>query len=76
MGDGGGDIIIKGGSVHLNFDGSLYQKDSNDPNNRKHDHRKITRVRVEDESGKSLFDSDDSVPNNSGLKWTVRVSTK
>jgi hypothetical protein len=76
MGEGSGDIIIKGGSVHLNFDSNLYQKDSNDPNNHKHDHRKIMRVRVEDESGKPLFDSDDSVPNNSGLKWTVRVSTK
>ena len=31
MGDGGGDIIIKGGSVDLNFDDNLYQKDSNDP---------------------------------------------
>lgn len=73
MGDGGGDIIIKGSSVHLNFDSSLYQKDSNDPNNHKHDNRKITRVRVEDESGKSLFDSG---TDDGGLKWTITVSTK
>ena len=71
MGDGGGDIIIKGSSVHLNFDGNLYKKDPNDPSHHKDDNRKITRVRVEDQSGKSLFESSD----DSGLKCKITVST-
>jgi hypothetical protein len=73
MSEGGGDIIVKGSSVHLNFDGSLYQKDSNDPNHYKHDDRQITRVLVEDENGKSLFDSGGG---GGGLKWTITISTK
>lgn len=72
MSETGTDIIIKGGSVQLNFDGTLYQKDVNDPKKHKHDGRKITRVQVEDESGKSLFDSS---TNDKGLKWTITVST-
>jgi hypothetical protein len=73
MGEGSGEIIIKGGSVHVNFDSSLYQKDPNDPGSHKHHGRKITRVRVEDEKGNSLYDSGS---NDDGLKWTVTVSTK
>jgi hypothetical protein len=69
---GGGAIIIKGGSVQISFDGSLYQKESLDPNTHKHPTRKITRVQVSDEDEKSLFDSG---TDNSGLKWTIRVST-
>jgi hypothetical protein len=72
MGDGGGDIIIKGSSVHLSFDSDIYQKDPADPGSYKNDTRKITRVRVEDETGKSLYDSGD----NDGLKWKITVSTK
>lgn len=72
MGEGT-DVIIRGGSVDLNFDESYYPKDPKDPNSHKNDNRKITRVRVEDESGKSLFDSE---TNDGGLKWTITVSTK
>lgn len=72
MGDGGGDIIIKGTSVQVTFDSDIYQKDPNDPGSYKNDTRKITRVRVEDENGRSLYDSGD----NDGLKWTITVSTK
>jgi len=72
MGDGGTDIIIKGASVHVNFDGSLYTKDPKDPNHHKHDQRKITRVRVQDEKGEDLLDRSD----DKGLKWTITVSTK
>jgi hypothetical protein len=71
MGDGGGDIIIKGSSVHLNYDGTIYQKDPADPQHRRHDGRKITRVKVEDENGNSLLDETD----DAGLKWTITVST-
>lgn len=65
-----GEIIVKGGSVKLLFDGSLYQKDSNDLKTHKHEGRKITRVLVEDESGASLFDRE---VNEDG--WTITIST-
>ena len=69
---GGGAVIIKGGSVQISFDGSLYLKEALDPNTHKHQTRKITRVLVSDESGKSLFDSG---TDDGGLKWTIKVST-
>jgi hypothetical protein len=72
MGDSGTDIIVKGGSVQLLFDTALYQPDPNDPNRRHHDDRKITRIRVEDRDGTSLFDKS----SDEGLMWTVTVSTK
>ena len=73
MAEEGGVIIVKGGSVQLYFDSSLYQRDSNDPTAHKHEGRKITRIKVEDENGQSLFDSE---INKDGLRWTVTVSTE
>ena len=74
MGEGGsGDIIIKGGSVEISFDGGLYLKESVDPNTHKHQTRKITRVQVSDESGASKFDSG---TDKDGLKWTIKVTTE
>jgi hypothetical protein len=73
MSEGSGEIIVKGGSVHLTFDSTLYQKDPNDPNTHKNDIRKVTRVQVEDENGRSLYDSG---ANDQGLKWKITVSTK
>src|SRR6185503_2750222 len=67
---GGGAVIIKGGSVRISFDGSLYLKDALDPNTHKHQTRKITRVLVSDENGGSQFDSG---TNKDGLKWTNSV---
>jgi len=72
-GGGGGDIIIKGGSVEISFDGSLYLKETPDPNTHKHQTRKITRVQVTDESGASKYDSG---TDKNGLKWKIRVSTE
>jgi hypothetical protein len=73
MADGGGGvIIIKGGSVRISFDGSLYLKDVLDPNTYKHQTRKITRVQVSDENGGSQFDSG---TQKEGLMWTINVST-
>ena len=72
MSEGGGEIIIKGGSVQISFDGSLYLKESADPNSHTHQTRKITRVQVSDEGGASKFDSG---TDKDGLKWTIRVST-
>ena len=72
-GGGGGDIIIKGGSVEISFDGSLYLKETPDANTHKHQTRKITRVQVTDESGASKYDSG---TDKNGLKWKIRVSTE
>jgi hypothetical protein len=74
MADGGGsgDIIIKGGSVKISFDDSLYLKETPDPSSHKHQTRKITRVQVDDEEGKSRYDSGS---DDSGLIWTIKVST-
>ena len=69
---GGGAVIIKGGSVQISFDGSLYLKEALDPNTHKHQTRKITRVEVTDENGGSQFDSG---TDKDGLKWTIKVST-
>jgi hypothetical protein len=68
-----GEIVVKGGSVHVTFDGALYQKDSGDPLVHKHDDRKIVRVKIEDENGLSRFDTD---VNEDGLKWTITISTQ
>ena len=70
---GGGDIIIKGGSVKVSFDTGLYIKDETvDPTCHKHETRKITRVLVADEGEKTRYDSGAS---DGGLGWTVTVFT-
>lgn len=73
MAEGSGEIVVKGGSVQVTFDGTLYQKDSGDPLVHKHEDRKIVRVKVEDENGLSRFDTD---VNEDGLKWTITISTQ
>lgn len=73
MADGGGEIIIKGGSVNVQFDDSVYKKDPSDPKKHENANRKITRIVVVDENGGERFNSGDSP---SGLKWTIAVSTK
>ena len=69
---GGGAIIIKGGSVQVSFDSSLYVKEALDPDTHKHQTRRITRVEVTDENGGPQFDSG---TDKEGLKWTITVST-
>jgi hypothetical protein len=67
--NGSGDIIIKGGSVQVQFDSAGYTKTGN-----KHDNpnKKITQIVVVDENGVEKCNSGDSP---SGLEWTVTVST-
>jgi hypothetical protein len=64
----GGDIIIKGGSVDIRYDDSLYRKEGEwghvDPDKR------MTRITVTDESGKTVYDSGD---NRGGLKWEIKA---
>lgn len=71
--EGTGEIIIKGGSVHVQFDSSGYVKDPDNSSKHNHSGKKITKIVVVDENGDEKCNSGDS-PN--GLKWTVTVSTK
>ena len=73
MSDGGGEIIIKGGSVNVVFDESVYKKDPSDPKKHENANRKITNIVIVDENGGERFNSGD---NQGGLKWTITVSTK
>lgn len=71
MSDTSGDIIIKGGSVDLNFDETTYPKDNGDPKSHKNANKKITRVTI---SGGGLeYDSGDQP---SGLSCTIKVFCK
>ena len=73
MSDGGGDIIIKGGSVDLDFDDSIFRKDPGDPKKHENANRTITKITIVDENNNPIYDSGDQP---SGLKWKVTVSTK
>lgn len=73
MSDGGGEIIIKGGSVELLFNDTIYKKNNGDPRKHENASRKITRIVVLDEESGEKFDSGD---NQGGLNWTVTISTK
>lgn len=69
MGSGSGDIIIKGGSVDVNFDGELYPGDPKDPSSHKNANRKITRIVI---SGDVSYDSG---VHPEGLRCEIRAST-
>lgn len=64
----GGDIIIKGGSVELQYDDTLYTK--NGAWGHKHPDKKMTRITVVDENQKTVYDSGE---NKNGLKWEIRA---
>jgi hypothetical protein len=68
----GGDIIIKGGSVDIDYDDNVYKKESTKPRNHLAKDQAITRVTVEDVGGGSKYDSD----TESGAdpsRWKVTV---
>ena len=66
----GGVIIIKGGSVDLDYDEDIYPRDPANPKSHKNSNRKITRIVIE---GDESFDSGDR-PN--GLRCTITISSK
>jgi len=66
----GGDIIIKGGSVDLEYDESVYEKDPTDPRSHKNSNRKITRVVI---AGDISYDSGD---HPKGLRCTITTTCK
>lgn len=66
----GGEIIIKGGSVEVDFDGSVYTKDPNDPRRHKNAVKKITRVVI---TGDIQFDSQE---HPGGLRCEIKAHCK
>jgi hypothetical protein len=66
----GGDIIIKGSSVDLNYDEGVYPKDSNDGKKHKNQNMKVTRVLI---TGDIDFDSGEH-PN--GLRCEITTFCK
>jgi hypothetical protein len=73
MSDGTGEIIVKGGSVDLQFDAAIFPRDPNDLAKHGNPNRKITSIVIVDDEDAEVFNSGD---NPSGLKWTVTVITK
>ena len=67
----GGDIIIKGGSVDIDFDDEKYPKEPDKPRNHKGNDLKITRVTVEDENNTMKYDS--NTASADPTRWTVHV---
>lgn len=70
MSDGSGDIIIKAGSVDLNYDESVYPKDPGDPKSHKAAGKKITRIVI---TGEISFDSGD---HPQGLQCQIKTTCK
>jgi hypothetical protein len=70
MGESGNDIIIKGGTVELEFKDDVYRKVSGDPTKYRNANKKITRVVI---TGDISYDSQDH-PN--GLKCEITATCK
>ena len=66
----GGVIIIKGGSVDLTYDESIYVKDPADPKSHKNANLKITRVVI---TGDISYDSGD---RPGGFRCDITVTSK
>jgi hypothetical protein len=66
----GGDIIIKGGSVQLQFDDQIFPGEHGNPGHHENLNRRITRVVI---TGDVNFDSGD---HPQGLKCTITASSK
>ena len=66
----GDDIIIRGGSVELEYDSSVYEESSADPRKRQNSGKKITRIVI---TGEINFDSG---VHPEGVKCEVRASCR
>ncbi len=66
----GSDIIIRGGSVELNYDESIYQKDLKDSRSHWNANKKITKVVI---TGDITYDSKD-YPN--GISCNIQISCR
>lgn len=65
----GEDIIIRGGSVDIDYDDSLYPKEGSSRSH-KNGQKKIIRITVVDEDGKPQYDSGE---HQGGLKWEIKA---
>jgi hypothetical protein len=68
----GGDIIIKGGSVELEYDESVYPKDSGNSKMHRNQNKKIIKIQVLNELGVEQYSREDP----SGLKWEIRTTAR
>ena len=66
----GGVIIIKGGSVDLDYDESIYARDPKNPRSHINPTRKITRVVI---TGDLSYDSGD---HPEGVMCTITISSR
>jgi len=66
----GGVIIIKGGSVDLDYDEGIYERDPTHPRSHRNSSRKITRVVI---TGDISYDSGD---HPAGLRCTITTTCK
>ena len=66
----GGDIIIKGGSVDIDYDDAVYPKEPGKPRNHK-GNQIITRVTVADEGNNLKYDSQQEAADPT--RWTISV---
>ena len=66
----GGEIIIKGGSVELEYDDAVYPKDPTDPKKHKNSSKKITRVVI---TGDISYDSGE---HPEGIKCWITTTCK
>jgi len=69
----GGDIIIRGGSVDLDYDEAVYTPVPDHPKKHKAGGKKIRQITVTDDKGRIVYDSLD---HPEGLAFTVSVFTK
>jgi hypothetical protein len=68
----GGDIIVTGGSVELEFDKSVYPADPSSPKKHKNANKKILKIQVLDEHGVEQYSHEDQ----SGLKWKIIITAR
>ena len=67
----GGDIIIKGGTIEIDFDGAVYKKDGANPRKHKAGDRKLARIVLQDEHDVVKYDT--TAEGENPVKWTVTV---
>jgi len=67
----GGDIIIKGGSVDIDYDDAVYPPETGKPRKHKSNNQTIVRVTVADEGNNLKYDTD--TESEDPTRWTISV---
>ena len=76
MSEGAGEIIIKGGSAEIQFDPTLFEKDTSDPKSHKHSNRALKITQVIIENGDEHIGNHKTGVHPSGFKGTIRILLK